>query len=118
MFPGFPSSSEIICNTVAATGTLITIPAGKSYSGHLTISATVAVAGTSIPTVSTAGTNVAPASGTVIGRINLSGLALTTIASTGSFEIIVRAPDENSVTLTFTAGASGTSSATINGYIY
>lgn len=118
MFPGQPNSSEIICGSRITTGTLITIPAGKWYTGNLTISAAVAVAGTSAPTVTTSGTNVAPASGTIVGRATATGLLAAAAANGTSTEIIILAPPENDVTLEFTAGASGSSSATVNGYIF
>lgn len=118
MFPGQPNASEIICGSRTTTGTLITIPAGKWYTGTLAVSAAVAVAGTSAPTVTTAGTNVAPATGTVVGRAIATGLLAAAAANGVPIEVIVLAPPENDVTLEFTAGAAGASSATINGYIY
>lgn len=118
MFPGSPNSSEILCSTRTTTGTMVTIPAGKWFTGDLTISATVSVAGASNPTVAVNGTNAAPAAGTVVGRINLAGLALSTISDTGTFGIIALAPAGNDITIDFTAGANGTSSATLNGYIF
>lgn len=97
---------------------MITIPAGKWFTGNLAISASASVAGTSTPTVNTLGTNAAPASGTVIGRVNVTGLALSTVTGNGSFEVIALAPPENDITIEFTAGATGTSSATINGFTF
>lgn len=118
MFNGQPGSDEIFCNTRTTTGTMVTVPAGKWYTADLTISATVAVAGASNPTVTVNGTDSAPTAGTVVGRINLAGLALSTVSDCATFGILVKAPSGNSVTLDFTAGANGTSSATINGYIF
>lgn len=118
MFPGQPNSSEILANTRTATGTLVTIPAGKWFTGNVSISASVAVAGNSTPTVSVSGTNAAPANNTVIARLNLVGLALTTVNDTVETEVICLAPSGNDITLEFTAGANGTSSATVNGYIF
>lgn len=112
MFSGAPSASEIQCGTLAASGTLVTVPAGKWYTGNISLSATVAVAGASNPVVTVNGTNAAPAAGTVVARLNLAGLALSTISDT------VKAPPENSVTIDFTAGAAGTSSATLNGFVF
>jgi hypothetical protein len=116
MFQSLPHSEEIICGSRTTTGTLITIPAGKWYTGNLQITASAAVAGTSAPTVTTAGTDVAPAAGQVISRLTINGLALTTVADSIETEIIILAPPENDVTLEFTAGANGTSSATVNGF--
>lgn len=118
MFPGSPNASEIICGSRTTTGTLITIPAGKWYTGDLTLTANVAAVGTSAPTVTTAGTNVAPASGSVVARLNVSGLLAATGAQTSNTEILILAPPENDVTLEFTAGAAGASTATINGFIF
>lgn len=117
MFAGLPNANEIACNTLAATGTLVTVPAGRWYTGTLSMSATVTVAGASNPTVTVNGTNAAPVAGTVIGRLNLAGLALSTISDTISTDIIVKAPTGNAITIDFTAGANGTSSATLNGFI-
>jgi len=118
MFTGQPNASEIKCNTVTATGTIITVPAGKWFTGDLTISATVAVAGASNPVVTVNGTDAAPAAGTVIGRLNLAGLALSTVSDAIHTEVIALAPAGNDITIDFTAGANGTSSATLNGFIF
>lgn len=113
MFQGSPGSDQILASSVTATGTMITIPAGMTYSGDLTVAASSAVAGTSTVTVSTTGTNVAPAAG-VIARISVTGLLASAGADSYSTEIIVKAPPENSVTLTATV--TGTGSASVIGW--
>lgn len=113
MFQGSPGSDQILASSVTATGTMITIPAGMTYSGDLTVAASSAIAGTSTVTVSTAGTNVAPAAG-VIARISVTGLLASAGADSYSTEIIVKAPPENSVTLTATV--TGTGSASVIGW--
>jgi hypothetical protein len=118
MFSGGPDQSEIQCATRTTSGTLVTVPAGRSYNGDLCISATVAVAGASNPVVTVNGTNAAPADGTVVGRVNLAGLALTTTSEAVTVGVIVKAPPGNDITIDFTAGANGTSSATLNGFIF
>ena len=118
MFSGAPNASEIRCNTLATTGNLVTVPAGRWYTGNVSISATVAVAGASNPVVTVNGTNSAPTAGTVVARLNLAGLALSTISDTVTTEVIAKAPSGNDITIDFTAGANGTSSATINGFVY
>lgn len=112
-----PSPSDILCNTVTTTGTVITVPAGRWYTATMTLSASVSAAGTSTPTITVNGTNAAPASGTVVHRINLTGLALTTVSDSATIDIVVAAPLDNAITLDFTAGATGTSSCTINGFL-
>lgn len=118
MFDGAPNAQEIVGTTRTTTGTLVTVPAGKWLTANVTLSASLTLAGTSTPTISTLGTNAAPASGSVIHRINVVGLALATISDSCSTSIIVLAPDENDVTVEFTAGAAGTSSASISGFIF
>lgn len=118
MFPGQPNSSEILCGTRTTTGTVITVPAGKWYTGSVSMTSAVAAVGTSAPVLTVNGTNAAPAAGTVVARCESSGL-LSSAASNSTYnEIIILAPPENSVTLDFTQGASGASSVSINGFIY
>lgn len=118
MFAGQPNSSEIVNGSRTTTGTLVTIPAGKWFTGNLQVTASVAVAGASAPTVTVNGTNAAPAAGSVLARLTLNGLALTTVVDSIETEVIVLSPSENDITLEFTAGANGASSATINGFIF
>lgn len=118
MFSEQPNVEDILCGTRTTSGTLITVPAGRRYGCNMSISASVAVAGNSNPVITVNGTNAAPAAGSVVARLNLSGLALTTVAGSMTIPIVVKAPLENSITIDFTAGASGTSSATVNGYLY
>lgn len=119
MFPGGPSSEQILGNSVTATGTLLTVPAGHTLTANVFLAAAVAAVGTMAPTVTVQGTNAVPASGTVIARLTVSGLLAAAAADSNSFEILVKAPPENSITLQFTAGGTaGTSSATVNGWIF
>ena len=117
MFPGSPAASQIIGNSLTATGVLATVPAGMTLTANIQLSASVAVVGTSAPTVTVSGTGAAPAAGTVLARVVVSVLAISTTASdTVSAEVLVKAPPGNDVTLNFTQGAAGASSATINGW--
>lgn len=113
-----PAASEILCNTRSTTGTVITVPAGKWYTCDISLSAAVSALGASNPTVTVNGTNAAPAAGTVVARLNLSGLNLASLSDTALISLIVKAPDANDITLDFAAGATGTSSVTINGFIF
>jgi hypothetical protein len=115
---GVIDAADIRSETRNTTGTLVTVPAGKFLTANVVLSASISVAGTSIPTVSTAGVNPTPDAGSVMVRLNLTGLALTTVADSVETEIVVAAPPENDVTVEFTAGASGTSSASLNGFIF
>jgi hypothetical protein len=115
---GLPDATDVLCGTRTTSGTLVTVPAGRAYTGTLTLSGSIAVAGTSIPVVTINGSGGGPADGTVVGRMNLTGLALTTVYGTAVFEVIARAPAENDLTIDFTPGATGTNSATLNGFVY
>jgi len=110
-------ASQIVNGSRSTTGTILTIPAGMQWSGSVMLTASVAIAGTSAPQVTTAGTNVTPAAGSIVHRLSVTGLALSTVGDSATIEVVVRAPEENAVTLEFTAGASGSSTATANGYL-
>lgn len=118
MFPGSPGSDQVIGNSLTANGTLATVPAGNTLTANILLTAAVAVAGTSAPTVTVQGTNAAPATGTVIARLTVTGLLAAAAADSCEFEVLVKAPAENAVTLVFAAGAAGSSSATISGWTY
>lgn len=118
MFPGSPGSDQIVGNSLTANGTLATVPAGNTLTANILLTAAVAVAGTSAPTVTVQGTNAAPATGTVIARLTVTGLLAAAAADSCEFEVLVKAPAENAVTLVFAAGAAGSSSATISGWTY
>lgn len=119
MFPGSPGADQIVGNSLTASGTLVTVPAGNTLTANILLTAAVAVAGTSAPTVTVQGTNAAPGTGTVIARLTVTGVGVTASAADSAvMEVLVKAPPENAVTLVFTAGAAGASSATINGWMY
>jgi len=118
MFNGSPSADQIIGNSRTTTGTLATVPAGNTLTANILMTAAVAVAGTAAPTVTVNGTDAAPANGTVISRLQVTGLLASAASDSAVFEIVVKAPAGNDVTLDFTAGASGVSSATISGWVY
>lgn len=109
---------SLVSASRSTTGTLLTIPAGQRFSGNCVLSGTITLAGTCNPTVTVAGTNAEPAEGSVVHQLSLSGLALTTANNSATVDVHVRAPAGNAITLQFTQGAAGSSSVTLNGYIY
>lgn len=116
MFPGSPSSSQIIGNSLTASGLLATVPAGMTLTANIGLSAAVAVLGTMNASVAVAGTGAAPVAGTVVARVTVSGLLAAAAAVAEDFEIIVKAPPGNDVTLQFTATGAGSANACINGW--
>lgn len=118
MFAGGPSQSQIVGNSLAASGTLMTVPAGQTLTANIFLSAAVALAGTSAPVVTVQGAGAAPAAGTIVARLVVTGLLASAAAGSDNFEILVKAPPGNDITLVFTAGAAGASTATINGWTF
>lgn len=118
MFPGNPGSDQIVGNSLTASGTLVTVPAGHTLSADLALNASVAVLGSATLTVTVNGTNAAPAAGSVIGRLVVSGLLASASSAAQSQEIVVKAPPENAITLAFSLTGSGSGSATINGWAF
>lgn len=116
MMDGQPNVSEVITNSATASGTIVTVPAGKWFTGDWTLSGSVSVAGNCNPTLSISGTTTDQDG--VFGRVNITGLALTTVAESLSGSVIVKAPDSQDATIEFTAGANGISSGTINGFLF
>lgn len=119
MFPGSPAQNQIIGKSLTATGNLATVPAGMTLTANIQLAGTIALLGTCDPRVTVNGTNAAPAAGTVVARLIIQGIGVTaSSADSNSFEVLVKAPPENAVTLDFTQGAAGSSSATISGWYF
>jgi len=117
MFIHAPTTAKLRCNSRTTDGTIITIPAGKIWCGDLMISASVAEAATGAPTITVSGANAAPANGTIIHRLSITGLAGTTVADSATISAFVRAPLANAVTLEFAAGGATSAAAVANGVL-
>src|SRR3990172_10191845 len=107
MFPGSPAQSQIIGNSLVATGLLATCPAGMTMTANIQLTAAVALLGTASPIVTVNGAGAAPASGTVVARLVVSGLLASAAASSNVFEVLIKAPLGNDITLNFTAAGAG-----------
>ncbi len=117
---------DILCGVATSSGsTIITIPAGRTWQGYVTLSAAVgnASAGVAISAsarVSTAGTNVVPSAADYL-RVDLY-VAASAAVSPGNNEsghvttqMTVRAPAGNSVTLVLNTTSTNVQSASANG---
>lgn len=118
------AAADILAGTAVATNsvtpvTLITVPAGRVWKGQVTVSIASTAAAIVAATVDTAGTGVAPAAGTIVGRVNIGGLTSGAFCDSQSFEVCVSAPSGNVVTLRLinTSATANTSSATANGVL-
>lgn len=112
-----PNPGNTICGSRTSTGTILTIPAGGVWCGDIQVAASNTVAGTATPRVTTAGTNVVPATGSVVSQLSLTGINLSTITDSNTVSVIVTAPAENSVTLEFNTGGASSASVVCNGFI-
>lgn len=121
MINALPAASDIInASATATTATMITVPGGRVFTATVQLSASISAVGTSVPTVTwtvPGGTSgAAPATGSTLARLTLTGLNLTTVSDSDSTEILVYGGD-NGCTIGFTAGATGSSSCVINGFL-
>lgn len=111
--PSDPDS--ILCGSRTTTGTILTIPAGSTWCGDIMISASVTALGTATPTVTVNGANAAPASGTVVQRLSISGIALTAVTDSNTIAAVIVATDTN-VTLDFATGGANSAAVVCNGF--
>lgn len=117
---GPPASDIINASATANTTGIVTVPGGRWLSADVQLSASHTVAGTAVPRVTyvvPGGTSdAAPANGSVLARLSITGLALTTICDSDTTEILVWGGD-NGCTLDFNTGGASSASVTINGFL-
>lgn len=126
--PFTPDTSQILCGLATANGgTIITVPAGRFWSGMVTISACalVASAGAAVSAsarVSTAGTGVIPSAGDYV-RLDIAAPASIAAAigtngeGTITAPMMVAAPSGNAVTLVLNTTNVNTASASACGLL-
>jgi hypothetical protein len=112
------AGTAVATNTVSAS-TIINIPAGRTFVGQVVVSIASTAAAIVAATVQTAGTGAIPASGTVIGRVNIGGLTSGGFSETAHFNVRAVAPAGNSISLWLvnSSASNNTSSATANGVL-
>lgn len=120
------SRDHVVCGmTAVAGGTIITIPAGRTWIGNVVVSATAIVAsgGAAVHAnarVSVVGAGAQPPAGDYL-RCDVSAPASiaaaigTGAANSVTGEMIVSAPDSNSVSLVLNATGTSQQSASANG---
>lgn len=116
-----PPASDIINASATANSTgIVTVPGGRWFTANVQLSASHTIAGTAIPRVTyvvPGGTSgAAPGNGSVLARLSVTGLALTTITDSNTTEILVWGGD-NGCTLDFNTGGASSASVTINGFL-
>lgn len=112
-----PSAGDLLNGSRTTNGTIITIPAGRGWSGEILVSATAALAATVTPTVTVSGVGADPDNGSIVHRLSITGLALTTVADSANIGCIVVAPEGNAVTLEFNTGGATSASVVVNGFL-
>jgi len=108
-----PASSDIVGASRTTTGTLVTIPANRTFHGAVSLSCSVSLAGNSQPSISVSGAGAVP-TGTIHSIIAV-GLALTTVANSNTISDVYIFGGSAGATVTFTQGATGTSTGQITG---
>lgn len=107
-------TSDIVGASRSTTGTLVTIPATRTFNGSVTLSwANSNAAGANVPTISISGTGALP-SGT-IHQVQGAGLAAIVSSGSSTSNFVNIYGGSAGATVTFTVGATGTSSGTISG---
>jgi hypothetical protein len=119
--PALIATTDFINGSATATTTaVVTIPANRYFSFDIQLSANVTIAGTATPRVTyttTGSTGASPANGSVVARLDLGGLALTTTQATGTVEFSGYSGD-HAVTLDFNIGGASGASCVINGLLF
>lgn len=118
MLEGNPAPSSVINGNRSSNGTILTVPAGATYTCDITISGGITVAGTGHPTVTVSGAGAIPGNGSVIADLTLPGLALVSVVGSSFTEAVVVAPPGNSVDLVFNVGGASAASVTVNGHTF
>lgn len=116
MIVAAPDASKILCGSRTTTGTIVTIPANSTFTANVVISASVSAAATAVPTVTVSGTGGGPADGTVLHRLSITGLALTTVTDSCMTEILM-VSGENALTLEFNTGGATSASVSVTGFL-
>ena len=131
--PGAPAASLaadiLVGRATADAATIITIPAGRTWQGSITLSgglssAAAAAAASATPTVSVAGTGVVPAAGILVGlSLRTGGGVATGTVGTNSQGVVcvpavtVVAPAGNAVTVTLQTGGATLAAASAIGLL-
>lgn len=107
-----PPSSDILCNSVTANGTVITIPANRTYTCDMVLVGSGSLGTVTLTFNAKAGsTGVGPASGTVVSRLPLG-------STNGNSPIsLVCNGGSAGATIDFNTGGAASAAATINGFL-
>lgn len=111
-----PATADIVGASRTTTGTLVVIPVGRTFYGSLSISCSISLAGSALPTISVTGTGVVPASGSILHQVIAIGLALTVTANSNTItNVYIYGGTSGGATVTFTQAAAGSSTGQIAG---
>lgn len=107
-----PATADIVGASRTTTGTLYTVPAGRTFYGQVSLSCSISVAGSSQPVIAVS------AGGTPTGTIHqivAQGLALVAVTNSNTIGNVYVNGGGAGVNITFTQGATGLSSGQICG---
>lgn len=111
--PTIPIPADLVGASRTTTGTLVTIPTGRTFMGSLSLSCSITVAGNSQPNIASSGAGVLPLG--TLHQIVAAGLALSTATNSNTIDNLYIYGGSAGATVTFTQGASGTSTGQIAG---
>jgi hypothetical protein len=107
-------------SATATTAGIVTIPSGRYFSVSIQLSANVTVAGAATPrvtwTTTSTGATASPATGAIVARLDLAGLAPVTVQSDSTTEFSGYSGN-NGGTLDFNIGGASGASCVINGFL-
>lgn len=109
-----PATSDIVGAYRGATGTLYTVPAGRTFYGSLSLVCEITgVAGASSPTLTIAGAGAIPSG--LVHACFVGGLTTNSMANSSTLNNVYIYGGSAGATITFTQGVNGTSAGMING---
>ena len=115
-----PSASDILCNSTVAAGTVVTIPANRTYTCDISITTTQTVAGSSTATLTfnpkAGSTGTGPDSATVVLRCTATGLA-SSVGTNNTYITAVYNGGSAGATLDFALGGATSASCSISGFL-
>lgn len=123
--PVLPASGNVVAGTAVTTGTIITIPAGRTWYGYVSVSASyhATTQSQAVVGVATAGTGVVPAAAGKILELRLSVGTPAASSENSAYDSMVTpyfavyAPAGNAVTLALNTGAAQDVTANAYGWL-
>lgn len=116
-----PNASDILCNSINANGTVITIPAGRVYTCDIVMQASQSITGTSTATLTfnpaNGSTGTGPAGQVIVSRCTVTAPATGMATNNTPHHSAVFHGGSNGATLDFALNGSTLAHCAINGFL-